>query len=85
MSIAEPTEAEATVQVDITETVVASVVENLAEDEQKETADLINSEANITLTLNTTDTLTANPYFSSSANLLVRSEIISTMRHPSSM
>ena len=73
MSIAEPTEAEATVQVDITETVVASVVENLAEDEQKETADLINSEANITLTLNTTDTLTANPYFSSSANLLVRS------------
>ena len=86
VSTVEVAETEPTVEINITEAVVASVVDSLAEDEQKEKADEViaaiidqepavpeTPEVNITLTLENVDTLTANPYFSSSASLLVRS------------
>ena len=79
ISVAESADTKATVEIDITETVVASVVDSLAEDEQKEKADEViaaiieQNEPNITLTLESSDRLTTNPYFSSSANLLIRS------------
>ena len=87
VSAVEVAETEPTVEINITEAVVASVVDSLAEDEQKEKADEViaaiieqepevpeTPEVNITLTfLENVDTLTTNPYFSSSASLLVRS------------
>ena len=92
VSVVDVAETEPTVDINITEAVVASVVDSLAEDEQKEKADEViaatieqepkvpetpavpeTPEVNITLTLENVDTLTTNPYFSSSASLLVRS------------
>ena len=55
---------------------VASIVENLAEDNQLAQGDEITAaqQPSIQLTLNTEATLTTNPYYSSNASLLVRSE-----------
>ena len=56
------------------ETDYASVVEGLAEDEQAAKVDAALAEnVNISLHFETTGTLTTNPFFSSNANLLVRS------------
>ena len=55
---------------------VASIVENLAEDNQLAQGDEITAaqQPSIQLTLNTEATLTTDPYYSSNASLLVRSE-----------
>ena len=65
-----------TVTIDIAGDVLDSVVSNLAEDDQKEQADEVISQIaqqDISLDLISKSALTDNPYFSSSANLLVRS------------
>lgn len=74
MLLSDAFETEASVEIDITSDVIASVVDSLAEDEQKERAEeVIGETLALTLTLTSEGTLTSRPYFSSSANLLVRS------------
>jgi hypothetical protein len=84
MAVADAVDTEAAVEIDITDSVVASVVDSLAEDEQKERAEEVIAaiiapgpdtppDLNISLELESTETLTTNPFFSSNANLLVRS------------
>ena len=67
-------DGETGVEIDITDTIVGSVIEGLAEDDQQVKADAaLAGNVNISLHLATTGTLTTNPFFSSNANLLVRS------------
>jgi len=74
LSVAGAADEETGVEIDIADTIVASVVEGRAEDEQRAKADAALAEnVNISLHFETTGTLTTNPFFSSNANLLVRS------------
>lgn len=82
LSVAGAADGETGVEIDFTDTIVGSVVEGLAEDDQQAKADAALAEnvnislpenVNISLHLATTGTLTTNPFFSSNANLLVRS------------
>ena len=67
-------DGETGVEIDITDTIGGSVIEGLAEDDQQVKADAaLAGNVNISLHLATTGTLTTNPFFSSNANLLVRS------------
>ena len=69
LSVAGAADGEKGVEIAVADTIVGSLIEGLAEDDQQVQAE----NENISLHFATTSTLTTNPFFSSNANLLVRS------------